>query len=320
MFTFKTVRMICLALAFPAVAFAQGAFPNKPVRIVLPYAAGAQNDITFRALGSELEAMWGQPFIVETKPGAGGRIAYEAVARAAPDGYTLGNIVSSLTTLPYLLKDLGFDPRRDIVGVGTVLRYDLTLTVSTDLPVTNLREFIAYAKANPGKINYGAQGAGNIVHLMAEVVNKSFGIKTTGVIYKGTAELMTAAMRGDIQMVITNRSAAEDTKGKLRIIAVGYDERDKTLPNIPTLKESGMDFVPFSWIGIGAPGATPRPVIDKIASDVGTVFRRPDFVAKVVKATGATPYVKGPDEFGQLLRTEFKVWGELIEQLGIKPQ
>jgi tripartite-type tricarboxylate transporter receptor subunit TctC len=320
MFMFRVVSVICLVAAFPGVAISQAAFPNKPVKVVLPYAPGGANDVAFRALGSELEAMWGQALIVESKPGAGGRLAYEHLAHAAPDGYTLANIVSSLTTLPYLFKDLGFDPRREIVGVGSVLKYENVLSISADLPATNLREFIAYAKANPGKLNYGAQGYGNIVHLTSEVVNRAFGIKTVGVIYKGSGEMMAAAIRGDIQIIVGSRFSVEASKGRMRIIAVGSDARVESLPDVPTLKEAGIEFVPFSWIGIGAPGGTPRPIVNKIAADVATVFRKPEFVAKVLKATGAIVYVKGPEDFGQLLQSEFKNWGELIGQLGLKPE
>jgi tripartite-type tricarboxylate transporter receptor subunit TctC len=289
---------------------------------VLPYAAGGINDLALRVAASELEARWKQAVIVEPRPGAAGRLAYEGVAKAAPDGYTLVNVVSSLTTMPYLLKDLGFDPQRDLVAVSNFIKYAPLIAISSPTPAQNLQEFVAYAKANPGKLNYATQGRGNYQHLLFEIFKAAYGIDVVPIHYSGSPQVIEAQQRNDVQLFSTTESLYQQAKGRIRLIATTNDTRLKEHPELPTLRETGrFEFVPYSWVGLAAPAGTPRDVLEKIAADLVAVTRNPEVTAKILKITSATGVVAGtPDEFSRLLRDEFRNWGIWIKRLGIEAQ
>jgi tripartite-type tricarboxylate transporter receptor subunit TctC len=318
------LALIAALTWIPLLGHAQSAasFPSKPVRILLPYAAGGTNDLALRIIASDLEARWKQPVLIEARPGAAGRIAYEATARAAPDGYTLANAVSSLTSLPALYKDLTFSPERDLVGVTVFLKYAPHIGISAALPATNIAEFVAYARANPGKLNYATQGRGNSQHVTFEVFNAAFGTRIQPVFYQGTQQVVDATIRNDVQLFTITDAQLPQVGDKVRLIATTNDTRLPDRPNLPTLKESGpFQFVPVVWIGLVAPGGTPRDIVEKIATDVAAVVRNPEIAAKILKTTGATATVQMPPaEFAQLLRSEYQTYGEWIKRLGIEAQ
>lgn len=316
-----------IALFTLLVSFAQAwaaDYPTKPVRVMVIYPPGASGDLTMRFVGAELERRWKQPVVIENRPSGGGRIVYEAVARGASDGHTLGWAVSSLTTLPYLIKDLGFSPEKDITGVSLILNNVNAMVIPPSIPATNMKEFVAWVKANPGKSNYGAPGRGTGPHLVFEMLNSIAGTDMTEVQFPGTSQAIQALFRNDVQIVsdvfqsgLTNHQA-----GKSRVIAVwGVNERAPELPNVQTLSESGvLPFVPLSWQAMIAPASVPKDIIARIAGDVGEIVRVPDMREKIVKATGVRVVGSTTEEFNQTLRTEYKFWGDLVQRLGIKPQ
>jgi tripartite-type tricarboxylate transporter receptor subunit TctC len=316
------VAISCAVALIPVTAVAQPRFPSKPVKLVLPYAGGSLNDLAFRIVGENLEKRWGQPLVVEPMPAGGGRLAFESTARATPDGYTIANIVSALTTMPYLQKDLGFDPQKDIVGITAILRYSPFIAISTSLPAKNLEEFVAYAKANPGKINYGTQGQGNFTHLMFEIFNASLGINTVAVHYKGTQAAHQSVLAGDTQLTGITKGLLAGMEGKVRLIATTDDVRSPDFPDVPTLKETGrFEFVPYSWIGVGAPAKVPGPIVEQLSRDIQAAVSDPEVSAKLIKTTSANRVLKmSSAEFNQLLRSEFTRWGEVTKRLGLTAQ
>jgi tripartite-type tricarboxylate transporter receptor subunit TctC len=316
-----TLAAATLGWAAGAPAQAQS-FPVKPVHIVLPYAAGGLNEIALRTIAADLEQRWKQPIVIEARPGAGGRVAYESVAHAPADGYTVVNVVSTLTTMPALYKDLTFDPQRDFAAVTMFLKYTPWVAIYADVPANNLQEFIAYAKSHPGKINYATQGRGNYQHLLFEIFNASLGLDTVAVHYSGTAPALNGELRGDVQLFSITDSLLPQMQGKARIIATTNDTRLASRPDIPALKETGrFNFVPYSWIGLAVPTGTPADAIDKIAADVGTAVRNPEIAAKILKATGANEIASlTPAEFGAMLKDEFRLWNDWIKRLGIEAQ
>jgi tripartite-type tricarboxylate transporter receptor subunit TctC len=306
----------------PSLDYAQGSFPNRPVKIVVPYAAGGPNDTTFRLIGGQLEPIWKQPVIIEARPGANGRIAYEAVAKAPADGYTLVNIVSSMLTMPFLIKDLSFDPLRDLTGIANVLRYTTYIAISDDIPAKTLPDFVSYVKSHPGKISFGTQGQGNVTHLTQQIFLDAYKLDAVAIHYPGTPQMIGAVLRGEVQMVNTSELQMANTHGKLHPIASINDSRLPDRPDVPTLKETGLfDFVPFPWIALGGPTGVPQEVIVKIATDVGEVVKNYEFASKLLKASGASSvYYLGPDQLNQLMKSEYANWGKVIKRLDIKPQ
>jgi len=310
------------ALLVSGSAHAQSDFPSKPVRIVLPYAPGGPNDILTRMVTDELAKAWKQQIIIEGKPGANGRIAFESVARSAPDGYTLASTVSSLATLPHLYKQLDFDPRKDLVPVTQMFAHVTFVTVPPTHPSRNLREFIDWVKANPGKVNFGTQGRGNIVHMIFELINKAGGVSMTAIHYKGTADVILAGHRGDLQVMTDTTPFKKDPQGvSWRPLAVVSDRRSPDQPNVPTMMETGLfDYIPTSWVGLTAPAGTPKAVIDRIAGDVRVIMQRPEIAERYRSTVGAIVVASTPEEFGKKLQDEFRVYGQLVKMVGIEPQ
>jgi tripartite-type tricarboxylate transporter receptor subunit TctC len=311
-----------LAATFVTAVHAQGGFPNKPVKVILPYSAGGVIDLAYRIVGKELESRWGQPLITEARPGAGGRVAFESAARAVPDGYTYVNVVSALTTMPYLYKDLTFSPQRDLVGVTGIMRFVTHIGITSAVPANNLDELVAYAKANPGKLNYATQGRGNYNHLVFEIFNAGFGIQTVGVHFPGTEPAVLAALRNDVQMFLVNDRDLARAQGKFRFIATLGDKRDPKHPEAPSLKETGrFEFLPLPWIAMAAPAGVPKNLIEKVSADFVSVLKRPEIAAEVLKTTLADSIMyMTPADVDELLRSEFKRWGELIPRMGIAAQ
>ena len=264
-----------LILAVPATILAQN-YPDKPIRIIVGYTPGGGNDIAARLMAPKMSEALGQPVIVENKPGAGTNIAQEYVARSAPDGYTLMLGSPAMTINPSLYKNLPFDALRDLTGISMFAYSPNILAVNPSLPAKNVKELIALAQSKPGKLTFSSSGIGSSQHLTGELFNLRAKVKMLHVAYKGTAPALTGVISGEVDMSFTNIPPAlpHIKSGRLRIIANTSDKRAELMPDVPTLKESGMDVSTIVWYSIVAPAATPRPIIDKLAG-VSARYRTP---------------------------------------------
>jgi tripartite-type tricarboxylate transporter receptor subunit TctC len=309
-----------LILAVPAMILAQN-YPEKPIRIIVGYTPGGGNDIAARLIAPKLSEALGQPVVVENKPGAGTNIAQELVAKAAPDGYTLLLGSPAITINPSLYKNLPFDALRDLTGVSMFAQSANLLAVNPSLPAKNVKELIALAQSKPGKLTFSSSGVGSSQHLTGELFNLRAKVQMLHVPYKGTSPSMTAVLSGEVDMTFTNIPAAlpHIKSGRLRIIANTTDKRAELLPDVPTLKESGVDVSTIVWFSIMAPAATPRPVIDKLAGALMKMPHTPE-MKKRLADLGAEPVGNGPDEFNKFLREETAQWAEVIKAAGIKLQ
>ncbi len=299
-------------------------FPSRPVKVINWSAPGSSGDLFMRLVATEIEQRWKQPMIIEAKPGAGGRIAYEAVARSTPDGYNLGWAISGLTALPALSKELSFSPERDLTGVALLVNYVNVIMINSEIPAKNTREFIAWLKANPTKGNYGSPGIGTTPHLLFEMMKMATGTSMTEVQFTNTPAALQAMLRNDVQIMADNlQSGLNNQKtGKARILAVwGVNERVTEAPEIETLAESGvLPRPPLSWGGLIGPAALPRDILNRLASDLSETVRTPDMRARITKTIGGKAAGSTPEEFNKLLTADYKDSAELIKRLGIKPQ
>jgi tripartite-type tricarboxylate transporter receptor subunit TctC len=304
----------CIAL-LPAFALAQ-AFPNKAVRVIVPFPAGGATDVVARLLAQKLSETWGQAVVVENRTGAGGNIGAEAAAHSPPDGYTLFMTSGSIVTAnPHMYKSLTYDPAKDLVAITNVATGPQVIAVNAGQPAKDLREFIAYAKANPGKVNLGSAGIGTQTHLAAENFAYAAGIDLTHVPYKGEGPAMTDLMGGQIQMVTPNLGAAIGLvqQGKIRALAVTSPQRNPQLPDVPTVAETIPGFENAGWFGLMAPAGTPREVIDRVQKDSAKILLSDDFRAKLAQQ-GMVPVANTPAEFSAAIRDESARWARVIKE------
>jgi tripartite-type tricarboxylate transporter receptor subunit TctC len=302
-----------LAMA-PWAAHAQ-AWPAKPVRIIVPFVAGGATDVVARLLGQKLQDVWGQSVVIENRGGAGGNIGADAVAKSAPDGYTLLMTSGSIVTAnPYMYKSMSFDPAKDLVPITNVASGPQLIVVTPSLPVRDLRELISYAKANPGKINMGSAGVGTQVHLAGENLAYAANIEMTHVPYKGEAAALNDLMGGQIQLVASNFSAALPfaREGKIRAIAVTSRERMPQLPDVPSASEVLPGFENAGWFGLMAPAGTPKEVIDRVYRDTAKVLQAEDFKARLAQL-GMMPVGNTPAEFAAAIGDESRRWAKVIQ-------
>jgi tripartite-type tricarboxylate transporter receptor subunit TctC len=309
-----------LALAFPALAAAQ-AYPSKPVKIVVPFAAGGATDVVARLLAQKLADAWGQSVVVENRAGAGGNIGAEAVAKSPADGYTLLMTSGSIVTAnPYMYKSLNYDPTHDLVAITNVATGPQVIAVYPGVEAKDLKSFIEYAKANPKKVNFGSAGVGTQTHLAAENFAYAAGIDITHVPYKGESAAMTDLMGGQIQMATPNLGGAINLikDGKLRALAVTSRERSPQLPDVPAAAEVLPGFENAGWFGLVAPAGTPREIIDKVQRDSAKILLADDFKATLAKQ-GMVPVGNTPSEFHAAIREESARWAKVIKERGLAP-
>jgi tripartite-type tricarboxylate transporter receptor subunit TctC len=313
----------CVASVFSLVAGAQSpaGFPSKPIHIVVGFAAGGNTDIVARTTAARLQELLGQPVIVENKAGAGGVIATEFVAKAAPDGYTL--LMSSLgphTISPSLLKSVNFDPVNDLAPVSNVAQNALVLLVNPALPVKSVNELITYAKANPGKLNYGSSGVGSTTHLSGEVLASMTGAKLVHIAFRGGSLAIVAVLAGDVQMMFANLSDAlpQIKSGKLRPLGVTTARRVLQLPDLPTIAEAGLPgFDVAPWNGLVAPGKTPPEIVAKLSDAVQRIAREPSFRDKMFEI-GSEPVGDTPEQYRTTIRNDIQRWSKIVKEAGIK--
>jgi tripartite-type tricarboxylate transporter receptor subunit TctC len=309
-----------IATATPA-ALAAEPFPNKPVRIVVPFTPGGSTDILARAIGQKLGEAWGQPVVVENKPGAGGNVGVELVAKAPPDGHTIvmGH-VGTFAANPALYKSLPYDPVKDFAPITLVALVPNVLVVGPSVKARSLSELVAYAKANPGKLDYGSGGNGSAAHLATEYFKLRTGVDLQHVPYKGTGPAVTDLLGGQIGVMITGALPLMQhiKSGKLRALAVASPKRLAILPDVPTIAESGYPgFAAVQWYGLFAPAATPPDVVATIYRDAVKALKDPS-VAERLASEGAEPVGDTPAEFAAFVKSEIALWGKVIRESGAK--
>jgi len=312
-----------LLLACTIGAQAQEPYPNKPVRIIVPFAAGGVADLLPRIIGEKLSQKWKQPVIVDNKVGASGNIGMAEAARAAPDGYTLALApTGNLTVNPTLFPKLPFDAHKDFTPVTLLAQSPNVLVVHPSVPAKNFRELIAYAKANPGKLNFASPGDGSGAHLAGELLNVEAGIKAQHIPYKGIAPAVNDLLGGNVQMMFAGVSTVLQhvRTGKLVAIAVASPRRNPQLPEVPTVAESGLPgFDVTSWYGIVARAGTPPEIVQKLNHDMVEALQAEDVRAKLA-GLGLETVGNTPEEFAALIKSDSAKWSDVIRRAGIKPQ
>ena len=321
--TMRFFQSLLLALAVISQVHAQEPYPNKPVHIIVPFAAGGVADLLPRIVGEKLTQKWKQPVIVENKVGASGNIGMAEAARAAPDGYTLALApTGNLTVNPTLFPKLPFDTHKDFTPVTLLAQSPNVLVVHPSVPAKTFSELIAYAKANQGKLNFASPGEGSGAHLAGELLNVEAGIHAQHVPYKGIAPAVNDLLGGNVQMMFAGVSTVLQhiRSGKLVAIAIASPKRNPQLPEVPTVAESGLPgFDVTSWYGIVARAGTPREIVRKINRDMVEALQTEDVKSKLA-GLGLEPVGNTPEEFAALIRSDSAKWSDVIRRANIKPQ
>lgn len=310
--------LIALATLATPSAWADPTYPNKPIRIIVPFTPGGSPDVLARTMGQKITETTGTPVVIENVPGAGGTIGADRVAKASADGYTLlmGH-VGTLAVAPAVYPNLPYDPIKSFAPVAWVAKVPNVLAVHPSMPANNVAELVKYLKANPGKVNYGSGGNGSAAHLAMEYFKLSTQTFVVHVPYRGTAPSVTDAVAGQIQMVFTGAPALVPMvkAGKLRAIAVSSPKRLDLLPDVPTLAESGVKglegFEADQWYGLVAPAGTPAAVVQKLNQVVNANLAAPEVMTRL-KSEGATATQASPEAFGQLIQREIKRWRPVV--------
>ena len=311
------------AAALPAVSRIARAqtYPSRPIRVIVPFAAGGQSDILARLIGQWLSERLGQPFIIENRPGATGNIGTEAVIRAPADGYTLLLVVPANAISVALYDKLNFNFVRDTMPVAGISRGPLVMEVNPAIPINTVPEFIAYAKANPGKINFASPGNGATIHLCGELFKMMAGVQMVHVPYRGNAPALTDLLAGQVQVMFadTPSSIEHIRTGKLRAMAVTTATRSEVLPEIPTVSEFLPGFEANNWFGVAAPKGTPPKIIDKLNNEINAALAEPKIKARLADL-GEAALAGSPADFGKLITEEAEKWGKVIRAAKIKPE
>jgi tripartite-type tricarboxylate transporter receptor subunit TctC len=306
--------------ATPRVTWAE-AYPSQLVRVIVGFAAGGPNDILARLIGQWLAKRLGQPFVIENRAGAGSNIATEAVVHGPPDGYTLLLVGSPNAINATLYDRLNFNFIRDIAPVASFMRGALVLVLHPSVPAKTLPEFIAYAKANPGKLSYGSGGVGGITHITAELFKMMAGVEMVHVPYRGVAPALTDLLGGRVQALFANpaQSIPYTAAGRLRALAITTATRSEALPDIPAVSEFVPGYEASSIFGFGAPKDTPDQIIDKLNKEINAVLADPEIKARIADLDG-TVLLGSPADFGKLIAAETEKWGKVIHAANMKAE
>jgi len=324
-FRFTALALSALAAIIPAGVAAQATesadnWPSRPVRIVVPFAAGGSTDVVARLLADKLATEFKQPFVIDNKPGAGGNIGADAVAKAPADGYTLlMGTTGVLAINNFLYKNMSYDATRDLTPVSYTSLITNILVVPTSVPATTVPELVQLAKAKPGSLSFASSGAGSSTHLSAELFKSMAGVDIMHIPYRGSSQALTDVVAGQVTMLFDNAPSSIGfvQQGKLRALAVTSSKRLPQLPNVPTLDEAGVKgYESLSWSGIVAPAATPRPIVIKLNQTIERVLKMED-VRQKFSALGVEPVGGSPEAFARHVRTESEKWGRLIKAANI---
>ena len=298
-------------------------YPSQPIKLIVPYAAGGVTDLLGRLAAEHIKARTGQPAIVENRAGAGGNTGLAAVAAAAPDGTTLGlAAVTNLTVNPFIYKSMPFDPLRDLVAVAPIAEGPQILVVPASLPVTSLATFIAWAKSNPDKMNYGSAGTGSPNHLSTEAFLRSAGIKAAHLPYRGAAPAVNDLLTGSLQMMVIAPAplAGHVAAGTLRALAAVAAKRLAAFPEVATVAEQGLPAYEMSnWYGLVAPAATPKPIVDTLNALIVAMADEPA-IARQFAVLFMVPMRVSAADFAQLIRTDAPKWEKIVKDVGITPE
>ena len=304
--------------AAPQSARAQ-AYPSRPITIVVFVGPGGAPDIIARLIGQALSQRTGQPVIIENRPGGGGNLSLQAVARAPADGHTLLLIATPHAINVTLYEKLNLSVVRDIAPVASINNDSFVMLVNPSSPIKTVPEFIAHAKSNPGKVNLTSSGSGNLTHLSGELFRMAAGIEMVHVPYRNTPAALTALMAGEVHVIFDALPSAlpHVRAGNLRALGVTAPARVKALPDVPTIAETVPGYAVTGWLGIGAPKGTPPEIVEKLNKDIGAVVSDPDIAAKLANL-GSDPFTSSPADFGKLIAAEADKWGKVVRFAGLK--
>ena len=322
---FRHAAVLALAACLPLAAQAQSAdsYPSRPVRLVIPFAPGGPTDIAGRVIAENVSPLLGQPMIVDNRPGAGGNVGAEIVARNAPDGYTVVmGVTGSHAINLSLQKTLPYHPLKDFEPVTQATQFPNAIAVHPDLPAQTLSELVALAKREPGKLSYGTDGVGTASHLTMELLKSKAGMNLVSVPYKGAAPMLTELVGGQIQVGITGLPAmqAQAKAGKIRILAVTTPVRVASNPEIPTVSEQGFPgFSAAPWAGFFVPRGTPQPIVGKLAASLIKAMQLPEVKQKMADL-GSTVVASQPAEFRRFVENEIEKWADAVKAAGVQPQ
>jgi tripartite-type tricarboxylate transporter receptor subunit TctC len=310
------------ALLIPLAAAAQGSYPNKPIRVVVPFSAGSTTDIIARAITDKMAASMGQPVVIDNRAGAGGTLGQAAVARAEPDGYTVLIHSSSHTVAPSTYARLPFDTAKDFAGVTPIATLPNVLVISPAKNFRDLGSLVRYARTNPGKLNYASAGNGSATHLNAEKFKMQGKFYAVHIPYRGSPEAVTDVMTGAVDYYFSPIAPVlqQIKEGKLLALAVGSDKRSAALPEVPTTSEAGVPGSEFNfWIGMVVPAKTPRDVVNRLQAEVAKALASPEVKERFTRL-GADAWTMRPEQFDAYIHKEIDVNAKLVANAGLKPQ
>ena len=309
-------------IAMPSLAWAQDKYPSKPITLICPYAAGGNADQRSRQIGRFISTALGQPVIVDNKPGAGGNIGTEAIARAKPDGYTIGmGNFAPLAVNPTMFKKMNFDPAKDLVPVSLIEKGPLVLMVPANSPFKSVKDIMAAAKASPGKLSFASGGLGGSHHLSGEMFKSLAGLSITHIPYKGGAPAKTDLMEGQVDMMFDAVTTMSEfaRSGKVKAIATTGKARSSVLPNVPTLSEAGVvGYEAVIWLGLMAPKGTPPEIVKRLNAEVVKIVSKPEVRDEWAKQ-GAAAMMMNPDEFARYVNDDIVKWERIVKISGAKP-
>lgn len=320
---FVRAALALLSLAVSGADAAQsGAYPERPIRMVAPSSAGGPTDVIARAVSTPLSDILGKQIVIDNRAGAAGLIGTDIVAKATPDGYTLlFGFSGPMSIVPHIVKSVPYDPVKDFAHISLVASAPYVLIANPGLPVSDVRELVALAKSQPGKLNFASGGNGTGIHMAGELLNHAAGIRIVHVPYKGAGPGMSALIAGEVNIMFNGLSSAlpHIKARRLRALAAGGDKRSSLLPDLPTVAESGLKFSVEGWYNLSAPKGTPRPIIAKLYKDLVRALGNPEARARL-DALAVEPIGSTGDEFVTMLKAELAKWGQVVEAAGIKAQ
>ena len=310
-----------VAVACAAVGAWAQPYPTKPIRVIVPFPAGGTADIMARVVGQKMAETWGQQVVIDNRSGAGGNIAAELAAKAAPDGYTLFLcVVGTHAIHQTLYNKLAFDPTKDFSAIAYIAGVPNVVVVHPSIPVKSVKELISFIKARPGKINFGSSGTGTSVHMSGEMLKVMAGLDMTHIAYKGNPQAVTDLMAGQIELMITNMPSVIPyiQSGRLRALAVTGGARSPALPDLPTMKEAGLpSYESSAWFGLVSPVAVPHDIINRLNAEVVRIVGLAD-VRRNLSSQGADPLVMTPDEFSDFMKAETAKWAKIVKASGAR--
>lgn len=318
----KQVVAVLLGLAASQAAWAQSGYPERPVRLVIPSVPAGPTDVIARAVATPLSDILGKQIVADNRGGAAGQIGTEMVAKATPDGYTLlFGFSGPMSIVPHIVKAVPYDPVKDFAHISLVATAPYVLLANPALPVKNVKELVALAKSQPGKLNFASGGTGTGIHMASELLNHVAGIRIVHVPYKGAGPGMTALIAGEVNTMFNGLSSAlpHIKSNRLRALAVGGDKRASLLPDLPTVAESGLKFSVDGWYNLSAPRGTPRPIIAKLHKDLLQALANPEAKARLT-ALAVEPVGSTGEQFVAMLKVELAKWGQVVKAAGIKAQ